>query len=281
MNGAWPARSTIEEVLRREGLVRQGPRCHRYHSPFKRKYQATEPGQLQAIDFKGEFRLRDGRWCRPLTMTDTVSRFLLACEALPSIRLELAWPVVERVFREHGLPDAVLSDNGSPFGAHGLGRFSVFAVRLMELEIQPVFIDPGHPEQNGSHERMHRTLLDSPIFQRSHSYRHQQQIFDSFRRVYNEERPHEGIELDRPTRRHKPSQRPFPSQLPTIDYPSHFQVRRVDSNGTIKWRASQVSISKAFYGRQLGFELIDEAIWNVFFGSFLIGRLNETERSFV
>jgi putative transposase len=279
--GNWPARSTIEDIIRREGLVRARPKRPKYSSPFRQRFEATHPGQVQAIDFKGEFRLRDGRWCRPLTMTDSFSRYLLACDALASIRLELAWPIVDRVFREHGLPDAVLSDNGSPFGAHGLGRFSVFGVRLMELGIQPLLIDPGRPEQNGRHERMHRSLLESPLFQRASSFRQQQRIFDAFRDVYNNERPHEGIDLDRPAQRHRPSPRPYPQQLPPVEYPQGFQVRRVDSNGSIKWQNRYTQISKVFAGRPVGLQLIDESVWNVYFSKFLIGRFNEKERTFV
>jgi putative transposase len=280
-DAGWPTRSTIDDILRRNGLVRSRPRRPHYRSPFRKRFDATAPGQLQAIDFKGEFRLRDGRWCHPLTMTDWFSRYLLACQALPSIRLDLAWPVVERVFRDHGLPEAVLSDNGSPFGAHGLGRISSFSVRLMELGIQPVFIDPGHPQQNASHERMHRSLLESPLFQRAHSFRKQQQIFDAFQSMYNDERPHEGIDMDRPARRHQRSPRPFPSTPPSIEYPTTYEVRRVDSNGCIKWRATYVSLSKALTGRRLGLQLIDDQLWNVYFNSFLIGKLDECERRFV
>jgi len=281
-DGSWPARSTIEDILKREGLVvRARPRRRKYASPFRQRFAATEPGQVQAIDFKGEFRLTDGRWCWPLTMTDSFSRYLLACEALPSVRLDLAWPIVERVFREHGLPDAVLSDNGSPFGAHGFGRFSVFGVRLMELGIQPLLIDPGRPQQNGRHERMHRTLLDSPLFQRAASFRQQQRIFDEFQQVYNYERPHEGIDQDRPARRHRPSPRPYPERLPPIEYANGFQVRRVASNGSVRWQNRFVPISKVFVGRTIGFQLIDEALWNVYFSTFLIGRFDERERRFV
>lgn len=279
--GVWPARSTIDQILRREGLVRARSRRPRWRSPFRQRFEATVPGQLHTIDFKGEFRLRDGRWCHPLTMTDACSRYLLTCHALPNIRLELAWPVVERVFRDHGLPEAVLSDNGSPFGAHGLGRISSFSVRLMELGIQPVFIVPGHPEQNGSHERMHRTLLESPLFQRAHSFGKQQKIFDDFQWIYNEERPHEGIDMDRPSRRFRPSPRPFPSSLAPMEYPRTYEVRRVDSNGSIKWRATYVAVSQSLAGRRIGLQLIDDQLWNVFFGSFLIAKFDETERRLV
>jgi transposase InsO family protein len=280
-DGSWPARSTIESILSAEGLVHTRQRRPKYASPFRQRFEAAQPGEVQAIDFKGQFRLRDGRWCYPLTMSDSFSRYVLACEALPSISLKLAWPIVERVFRENGLPDAVLSDNGSPFGAHGLGRFSVFGMRLMELGIQPILIDPGRPEQNGRHERMHRSLLESPLFERALNFRRQQRIFDAFKDVYNNERPHEGINLDRPAKRHRPSPRPYPERLPPLDYPAGFQVRRIDSNGSLHWRNQSTQVSKVFAGRPVGLHLIDDARWDVYFGAFLIGRFDERERRFV
>jgi transposase InsO family protein len=277
----WPARSTIDEILRREGLVKPRRRRHHYHSPFQRRYEPTTPGELDTIDFKGEFRLRDGRWCHPLTMADAVSRYLLACQALPSISLDGVWPVVERVFRDHGLPQAVLSDNGPPFGGHGLSRFSTFSVRLMELDIQPVFILPGHPEHNASHERMHRTLKESAALRPGRSFREQQRRFDAFRSMYNEERPHEGIDMDRPADRHRPSPRPFPPSLPPIQYSTTFEVRTVSGNGSIKWLGQFVFLSHALAGRRVGLERIDDHLCNVHFGSFLIGKLNERERRFL
>lgn len=277
----WPARSTIDAILKREELVRPRRRRKQFKSPFACRYAATEPGELTTIDFKGEFRLRDGRWCHPLTMADGVSRYLLACEALPSISLDQTWPVVERAFREHGLPLAVLSDNGPPFGGHGVSRLSTFSVRLMELDIQPVFIMPGHPEQNASHERMHKTLIESASFRRARSFRDQQRVFDEFRAIYNHERPHEGIDMDRPAHRHRSALRPFPSSPPVIAYDSGCDVRSVFGNGCIKSRAQMIFISHALAGRRIALEPIDDHLYNVHFGSFLIGRLDELERRFL
>jgi transposase InsO family protein len=278
---ACPARSTIDAILKRAGLVQPRRRCKQFHSPFQRRYEPTMSGELATIDFKGEFRLRDGRWCHPLTMTEAMSRYLLVCQALPSISLDLVWPVVERVFGENGLPDALLSDNGPPFGGHGLGRFSTFSVRLMELGVQPVFILPGHPEQNASHERMHRTLKESNAAYPARSFREQQRRFDAFRSVYNHERPHEGIDLDRPANRYAGLRRPLPAKLPPIEYDTLFEVRTVASNGLISWKGHWVFLSHALAGRRIGLQRIDEQICNVHFGSFLIGRLDEHERRFV
>ena len=279
-DGSWPARSTIDQILSREGLVRPRRRRRRFITPFRRRYEATVPGELTTIDFKGEFRLHNRRWCHPLTMADAVSRFLLACEALTSISLELVWPIVERVFREYGLPYALLSDNGPPFGGHGLSRFSMFSIRLMELGIQPIFIAPGHPEHNASHERMHKTLKEDVAIRRGRSFREQQRLFDDFRSTYNEERPHEGIDMDRPTRRHRCSPRPFPASV-TVEYPESMDVRPVMSNGVIRWHGDIIFLSHALAGRKVGLEPADDHIWNVHFGSFLIGKLDQRERRFI
>lgn len=277
----WPARSTIDAILRREGLSQPRRRRPHHKSPLTRSFNATEPGEMTTFDFKGQFRLGNKRWCYPLTMADSVSRFLFACEALQSIHLEVVWPVVERVFREHGLPEAALSDNGSPFGGHGVSRLSTFSVRLMELGIQPVFITPGHPEQNGSHERMHRTLKESPQFGPARSFRAQQRLFDEFRAIYNHERPHEGIHLDRPAKRHRSSRRPFPASLPSVEYDTHLDVRSVFSNGFVRCHGQMVFVSHALAGRRVGLEPIDDHLYNVFFGSFLIGKIDNIERRFV
>jgi len=278
---SWPARSTIDAILKRAGLVEPRRRRKRVHSPFQRRYEPSLPGELATIDFKGEFRLRDGRWCHPLTMAEAMSRYLLICQALPSISLGGVWPILVRVFRDHGLPDALLSDNGPPFGGHGLSRFSTFSVRLMELGVQPVFIIPGNPQHNGSHERMHRTLKESLTADQARSFREQQRRFDAFRSMYNHDRPHEGIDLDRPATRFSGLRRPFPSTPPPIDYDTTFRVRSVSSNGYIKWEGHPFFISHALAGRRLGLEPIDEQLWNVHFGPFLIGRLDERERRFL
>lgn len=281
VDGPWPARSTIDEILRRYDLVKPRRQRPQLKSPFIHRYEATEPGELTRIDFKGEFRLLNQRWCYPLTMSDAVSRMWLVCDALPSTQLNLAWPVVERIFREYGLPKAVLSDNGPPFGGHGVSRLSTFSVRLMELGIQPVFIVPGHPEQNGSHERMHRSLLESPTFRRGRSFQDQQRVFDECRSIYNTERPHEGINMDRPINRYRPSPRPFPAVSPRPEYDAHLDVRSVFSNGAVKCQGHTIFISHALAGRRIGLEPIDDHLYTVHFGAFIIGKIDTIERRFL
>ena len=278
---AWPARSTFDAIFRRHGLVEPRRKRPKIRSPFQRPYEATEPGELTTIDFKGEFRLSNGAWCHPLTVADAKSRYLLACRALDSIELGGVWRVFVRLLREYGLPRAVLSDNGPPFGGHGTSRFSTFSVRLMKLDIQPVFIVPGCPQQNGAHERMHRDLKDAACRHAARTRASQQRIFDRFVRTYNQDRPHEALDLDRPAAHYAGSPRPFPAKILPMDYPARFQTRLVDGNGSIKWEGDRIFIAHPLAGERLGFQLTSDHTWSVYFGSFFIGLLNERERRFL
>lgn len=278
---AWPSRATFDQIFLRRGLIQARPkRRSAIATPFAQRYTPTEPGELTTIDHKGEFRLLNGRYCYPLTMLDVVSRLVLACEALDSTSLARAWPVIERVFREHGLPRAMLSDNGPPFGASGRGKFSTLSVRLMKLDIQPVFIDPGHPEQNGIHERMHRTLKSDACRPPARHLRDQQSKFDHFVHIYNQERPHEALSLQRPAMAYRPSPRPFPSKIAPPHYPAHFEVRRVSSGGAIRWRNHRVFISAALAGEDIAFDQRHDSFWAVHFYNFTVGTLNDDTKLF-
>lgn len=190
----FPRRSTVDTIPARRGMVRVRIEKRRAPGPGAviAKYQASDPSELTTIDYKGHFRLRNGRYCYPLTLADSVSRYLLACEALPTTDFRHAWPVIERVFREHGLPRAMQSDNGPPFGT-AQGRFSTMSVVLMSLGVQPVFSRPTKPQDNARHERMHRDLKADIIRHRGSTLDEQQRFFNRFRRIYNVEQPHEGI----------------------------------------------------------------------------------------
>lgn len=270
----FPPRSTVDAILSRHGLVGVQRRRPAGPGPAVARYQASEPAELSTIDYKGQFRLLNGPYCYPLTLMDAVSRYLFACEALPSTDFDHAWPVIERVFREYGLPEALQSDNGPPFGTSS-GRFSTMSVMLMSLGVQPVFSRPGKPQDNGRHERMHRDLKADIVRHRGATLREQQKFFNAFRRTYNIERPHEGIELDRPARRFRPSPRPFPRRPPEPDYAAHWEKRRVMSNGVLRWHSKDVFLSEAFGGRTVGFEPIDCDLWRVRFHQFIIGTFDE------
>lgn len=279
---ALPKRATVDAILARHGLIQQQRHRRRREGrgPFCRRYEATRPGELTTIDFKGQFRLRNGRYCFPLTLADSFSRYLLACEALAGTSLEGVWPVVVRVFRECGLPHAMQSDNGPPFGpTHG--RFSTMSVRLMMLDIQPVFSRPARPSDNGRHERMHRELKAEATRPASASFADQQRRFDRFRSIYNTERPHEGLGMQRPARIYTGSQRPYPSKPARPNYPLHFEKRRVGSAGCISWQGHPIFISEAFHGQTLGLEPIEDHLWRVHFYRFVIGKFDSAAKEFL
>lgn len=278
---ALPARSTIDGILSRRGLVIHRPRRrHLDRAPFMTRYEATEPGELMTADHKGEFRLRKGPYCFPLTLKDRVSHWMHACRALPSTSFDHAWPWIERVFREHGCPYAFQSDNGPPFGNPN-GRFSRLSVRLMALDIQPVFGRPGQPQDNGSHERMHRELKAFATSPSSASFSAQQKRFDEFIHMYNYERPHEAIAMERPATLYKGSSRPYPSKKPKPLYQPHMETRKVSANGTIKWRDREIFLTQPLAGQTIALEPTDDGIWSVRFYRFFIGKLDERENQFL
>ena len=272
----FPGRSTVDDILWRRGLVALRTEKRRAKGPggAAARYKATDPGELTTIDYKGYFRLRDGRTCYPLTMMDSVSRYLLACEALPSTDFRHAWPVIERIFRDYGLPRAMQSDNGPPFGS-AQGRFSTMSVMLMSLGVQPVFSRPGKPQDNGRHERMHRDLKADIVLHRGFTLSEQQRCFDRFRHVYNVERPHEGIGQHRPARRFRPSPRPFPRRPRKPQYPLHWEKRNVMGNGVLRWHSKDVFLSEPFGGHTVGFEPVDCDLWLVWFHEFIVGTFDE------
>jgi transposase InsO family protein len=270
----WPARSTVDDIFKRAGLTeRRRKRERKRITPFVRPYEANKPGQLLTVDFKGQFLLKNGKLCYPLTLVDRVSRYVIECEALSSTHLEPAWAVIERALREWGLPDAMQSDNGPPFGANGYGRLSTISVRLMKLGILPVFSRPGKPQDNGAHERMHR-VLNAATIPPEGNRRKQQERFDLFRHTYNHERPHEGIGMSRPARLWRGGRRPFPAKVEEFRYKRWFEVVKVGHSGMLKWNKQAIFISHALAAEQIGLEPVDADRWNAYFGPFYLGQLD-------
>jgi putative transposase len=278
----WPPRSTVDAIFKRAGLVQSQRTPRRPFAPIDalRPEVPTVPGEVMTVDFKGQFRLRNGQYCYPLTMADPVSRYLLACDAFAAISHEQTWATFTRVFREHGMPKRLHSDNGIPFGTSGHGRFSTISARLMKYGIQPVYSRAGHPEDNGVHERMHRTLKQHTAISPEKTLEEQQVRFDQFRTMFNEERPHEALGLDRPARRHRPSLVPFPAVEPVLVYPPHFETLLVDSQGRVKWRSDRFPLSMAFAGELVAFEPLDSFLWRVHYAGFSIGQFDERVLSF-
>jgi transposase InsO family protein len=278
----WPAPSTISDILHRANLIAPRPRRNPppLH-PLRSRTAPTAPNDLMTVDYKGEFLLGNHRYCYPLTIVDHVSRYILACDAFFSTQYEHTRKVFERVFREYGLPRAILSDNGSPFGSPGLGRLSRLSLWWIRVGVSIERIVPGHPEQNGAHERMHRTLKAQTTRPPEQTLEQQQQRFDRFRQEFNNERPHESLGQKRPATIYTTSPRPYPETLPPIEYPGHLMTRKVDHSGQIRWKNDErLFLSHTLHGEIVALDEIDDGIWSLFYGPVLLARFDERERRF-
>jgi hypothetical protein len=259
-------------------LVTTRKRQRRCPPPRRPLPLPVAPNQLWTADFKGHFRTRDRRYCYPLTVVDSFSRYLLGCQALIRNTFELTWPVFERLFREFGLPEAILTDNGSPFASTTVGRLSQLSVRWVRLGITPLLIEPGKPQQNGRHERMHRTLKNRACSKPANTCGEHQKQFDSFITHFNVVRPHDSLGGKPPTRFYTPSSRTYPRRLPKLEYPEHFEVRHVRSSGEIKWQGQWLFLSHALAGEAIAFEPIGDGVWMLYFGHLDLGFYSERER---
>jgi transposase InsO family protein len=274
---SWPlpARSTVCDILGRHGLV---PKTrHRRHMghPGKPTSQSLALNDVWSDDVKGPFNTGDGLYCYPLTVANGYSRFLLGCQALSSTRVQEAKPVFTRLFKEFGLPKRIRTDNGVPFATNTLGRLSQLSAWWVRLGILPECIEPGKPQQNGRHERMHRTLKAETTRPPARTRRAQQLKFDRFRDEFNCQRPHEALDMQTPASRYDPSPRQMPNRLPPLDYPDRFEVRYVSANGGMRWNRQWVNVSHVCVGAYVGLEEIDHGVWNVYFGPLKLGRLLE------
>ena len=218
---SWPAASTAGDILKRAGLIQPRRRRRRRVHPGRPKIEVRSANDLWTADFKGEFRTGDRRYCYPLTVADRCSRYLLGCQGQLSTAHACVQPVFETLFRDEGLPLAILSDNGSPFSSTALAGLSRLSVWWIKLGIQPLLIDPGHPEQNGAHERMHRTLKAETTRPPAANLTAQQGYFNAFREEFNHQRPHEALGQRPPADFYQASPRPYPKTLREIEYPGH------------------------------------------------------------
>lgn len=273
-NVDWPAPSTVSGILDRHGLVKRRKR-RQQAPPYAFPLDPCEaPNDVWTADFKGQFKTGSGAYCYPLTIADGCSRFLLHCGGLPRISYPAVQRGFQRAFEEYGLPKAIRTDNGPPFANRGLG-ISRLSAWWMKLDIHHERIDPGHPEQNGRHERMHRTLKADTTQPPAKTLTGQQQRFDRWRAEYNQERPHEGLGLRPPADLYEVSGRAYPKALPEIVYPSEFSVRRVRQNGSIKWQGQLIYTSTSLAGEPVGLKRIDDERWCVYFTHEAIGILDE------
>ena len=270
----WPSRSTGCDILRRHGLIPKGRRRSRPGHPGRPDTPMTEPNEIWTADFKGQFPTRDGLYCYPLTVLDGFSRLLLGCQGLHSTAHLDSRPVFLRLFQEFGVPRIIRTDNGVPFATTALGRLSRLSVWWIRLGIYPELIEPAHPEQNGRHERMHRTLKAETTHPPRATLPSQQRRFNEFREEYNHERPHEALDQDTPASRYRPSPRSFPRRLPALEYPSQYEIRLVSRNGGIRWNSHWVNVTHTLGGEYVGLEEVDNDLWEVYFGPVRLGRLD-------
>jgi putative transposase len=271
----WPAVSTVGDLLKRRGLVTSRRRRYKAAHPGIGPPVTHAPNDLWTADFKGEFQTGDGDYCYPLTVADLHTRYLLECRGLRSTRTMGAQAVFERLFREHGLPRRLRTDNGGPFATNGLHGLSTLSVWWIHLGIQPQRILPAHPQQNGAHERMHKTLKREAIRPPRATLAAQQRAFDRFRGVYNTERPHQALGGATPASRYRPSPRPYPEPLPPIEYPGHFAVREITAAGTFRFKDKLLFLSNALRHYPVGLEEVEDGIWSVYFCHVLLARIDE------
>jgi hypothetical protein len=213
-----------------------------------------------------------------LTISDGYSRYLLRCQATGDTGSESVRRVMEACFREYGLPEAIRSDNGSPFASCGVGGLSRLSVWWVRLGIMPERIEPGHPEQNGRHERMHRTLKQETAMPPQKNRGLQQRCFERFRKEFNQERPHEALGMNTPHSVYRPSRRSYPERLGELEYPSGFGLRKVCDRGQFRFGSEKVMLGKALIGEVIGLEAVTERYWRVWFGPIRPGLLDEAER---
>jgi len=273
-----PAASTCGDILKRAGLVESRKRARPGPRRVAPPAVYAAPNAVWCTDFKGDFRMQDGRRCCPLTLTDGFSRKLLRCQGHVSTALEPCRPVFESAFREYGLPLAMRSDNGAPFASAGLGGLTRLSVWWLKLGITLEHIVPGHPEQNGRHERMHRTLKDETACPPRANMAEQQAAFDAFRSCYNDERPHEALGQKPPSSAYQASPRPYPDRVEAPEYPAFYEVRRVRPDGSIKWRGEHIYVSEALVREPVGLEPVADGIWLLHFAAAQLGTLDERDR---
>jgi len=273
----WPAASTAADLLARRGLVQRRRRRRPHLHPGVIRPTTIAPNDLWTADFKGQFRTGNGQYCYPLTIADQHTRFLLTCRGLLSTQTVTARPVFERAFRDYGLPIAIRTDNGVPFATQAIHGLSYLNVWWMRLGILHQRIRPGCPQENGAHERMHRTLKRQAVKPVRATCTAQQRNFDAFQREYNTERPHERLAQETPASQYRTSPRPYPERLPPLEYPGHFLVKKITTGGTFRFRSRLLYLANAMVDQHIGLEETDDGLWTIYFNTILLATFDERD----
>lgn len=272
-----PCESTVNNILKRHGKVTPRKKGRRQLVGKFEYLDPQQPNEVWSADFKGKFRMGNWEYCYPLTIADSCSRYLFAIHGLEYCRAEDCKPIFERVFREFGLPGMLHTDNGPPFGSPvALRRMTTLAVWLMDLGITPVYSDPGRPQQNGRHERMHKDLKAEATRPPGSGWRSQQKKFEVFRREYNDVRPHEALEMKTPSEVHKLSAREYPRRVWDWVYPAAMTIKRITVNGGLRFgHDGFIMVSTALAAKDVGLEPVDDGIWIVYYRAVPLGILSE------
>ena len=276
-----PVRATMHAVLDKHGLVKARRLRHKREYPGASGLtEGLSPNLVWSTDYKGQFKMRNGKYCYPLTIADHCTRFLIGCEALENTRTVPAQGVFTEIFEQYGLPEVIRSDNGTPFASAGLLGLSRLAVWWMKLGISVEHTEPGHPQQNGRHERMHLTLKQDVKI--AENLLQQQERFDEFQQEYNHERSHEALKLKRPGEVYVPSPRKLPRFLEPVEYPEHDLTLKADSTGRISFPKlnERIFISHVLAGENLGLQPEGEDIWCVMFKNLNLGFLDLQTKTF-
>lgn len=273
-----PCKTTVYNILRSEGLITPHRRRRRVMPSPKPFARAHQPNDVWSADFKGQFYTKDGACCYPLTVMDHVSRYLLSCQIVKGTRTKDSRKVFKTLFVQYGLPNRIRTDNGVPFASIGVGGLSHLSAWWIRLGIMHERIEPGKPQQNGRHERMHRTLKQETLRPPAKNARAQQVRFDDFRKGYNDIRPHESLKQCPPASCYRPSSRLMPSRLPPLTYPAHFKRTQVNPNGTIWIDGTNIYLGYLLKGEIVGLEQIGHELWEVFFGSTRLCRINKNKK---
>ena len=271
----WPAASTVGQILKREGLSaprKRRPRTELWTDPLG---AIVANNRVWCADFKGWFVTGDGRRCDPLTVMDGYSRYLLRCHAVRRMDFVTVKGQFEATFREYGLPEAIRTDNGEPFASTGIGGLSRLSVWWLRLGVTPQRIQPGEPQQNGRHERMHLTLEQETASPPAPTWAGQGRRLKAFTWDYNNQRPHEALAMATPASVYRPSPRQYPERLAELEYPDRYQLRKVDEGGNIRWKGCKVFLGKALEGQVVGLEELDGRLWRVQFGPVELGVMDE------
>jgi len=276
-----PCKTTVHSLLEKHGLTKSRRAVRRYKPQGTYLSIPQKENDLWSADFKGHFRLGNKRWCYPLTISDNQSRYLFACESLETVSSEENFKVFERVFREYGLPEAIRTDNGVPFShPQAIGGLTPLSAWWLRLGIKLERIKPGCPQQNGKHERMHKTLKKW-IGASESNHLQQQEKFDEFLEEYNNERPHESLEMKTPSERYKNSERVYPVKLEELEYPNALKTQMVNTGGDIRFKDLRIYVGRALAGYNLGITQADDDIYLVNFMDYELGYFDLEKRKVI